>query len=155
MPILDLDERFNNNCRWASWIFPGVILYKHTVLNEYCLKLNYFSIRSILCSFSLSDSRSFFPLYFSRLKRQKYLETAWCAAFFSTWRSPSPGRKRGVWSPNKTHSCCTCTVRPRYVNRVPLWDRGHRDRGRWGDAELTILLSLLDRTRELSFTVSL
>lgn len=90
------------------WMSPGDILYKHIVLYDYFLKLYFFSIWPILCSLSL------FPIFFSRLNQQKYLETVWCAAFCSIWRSQNLGRKLGVWSPNKTLLCCTCTVLPRY-----------------------------------------
>lgn len=69
----DLDEYLNNH--WPMnpfWTFPRDILYEYIVLYEYSLKVSHFSTWFILCSLSLT----LFPLYFSRLNRQKYLETA-------------------------------------------------------------------------------
>lgn len=69
----NLDEYLNQHCHEPFWTFPREILYECIVLCDYSLKANYFSACFILCS--LSISLSLFPLYFSRLNQQKYLET--------------------------------------------------------------------------------
>lgn len=67
---------------------------------------------------SLLKESLFSFLYFllsPRLNLQKSLEIVSYVAFFSTWRSPSPGRKHGVSYQNRRLLFSTCMVLHRYV----------------------------------------
>lgn len=102
-----------------SWSFLGISWssFADTIQDLIWMVINFLLFCSFCFKSLLKESLFSFLCFIlsARLNLQKSLEIVSYVAFFSTWRSPSPGRKHGVSYPNRRPSCSTCMVLHRYV----------------------------------------